>query len=127
MGKRSNHDDFKSRNIEKTIPEEYLAVYNVIANAEGSITKDEILLQLGQDEKYTRKLHTIIRALVVDYRLPIGSSSKKEIKGYFIFKTGGQGRDALRSLISRRDDVNKRISVVMEQIREIEEAQAKHE
>lgn len=33
------------------LPQDHLRVYDAIANAEGSITADKLLLQIGQEEK----------------------------------------------------------------------------
>lgn len=95
-------------NIIPDMPDEYLKVYNAIKNAEGSITKDKLLLQIGQDESYTRKFHEIVYSLAVDYNIPIGSSSKSEIKGYFLIRNDRQLNEALKSLRSRVDKIKAR-------------------
>lgn len=100
-------------NIIPEMPDEYLRVYNAIKNAEGSITKENILLQIGQDESYTRKFHEIVYSLAVDYKIPIGSSSKAEIKGYFLIRTEKQLNEALKSLRSRVDKIKARENSIL--------------
>lgn len=47
--------------MENKLPEEYQAVYNVIAsNKEKYITKNMILVRLGKGQSYKRKLEQII-------------------------------------------------------------------
>lgn len=96
----------------KDLPREYYAVYNAIANAGTSITKDQLLIQLGQEAAYTRKLQEIVHSLIVDYDIPIGSSSKQHIKGYFIIENDVQRQEALRSLQSRVSKINNRINAI---------------
>lgn len=94
------------------LPQEYLNVYDTIANADGSITAEKILLQLGKEQSYKRQLHRIIHNLVVEHGVPIGSSSKEGISGYFIMQTPQQHLEAVKSLSSRVDKINKRAAAI---------------
>lgn len=57
-------------------------------------------------------MHEIIHSLVVDYKAPIGSSSKAGIAGYFIMRTPKQHLEAAKSLSSRVDNINKRAAAI---------------
>lgn len=92
------------------IPASYLDVYNAIKNAEGSITREKIALQLGKadDKNFLRTLSEIINSLIVDYGKPIGSSSKEATKGYFIIDSREKGLEAVNSLRSRALKITER-------------------
>lgn len=91
-----------SERRKKAIPHDHLAVYEVIANhSEKYVTRNMILAQLSRNGDYSRKLSEIIYDLIVRYSLPVGSSSAKETKGYFIIENDNDKRVAQREMGSR--------------------------
>lgn len=95
--------------MENKLPEEYQAVYNVIAsNKEKYITKNMILVRLGKGQSYKRKLEQIIYDLVVKYKSPIGSSSAAPTKGFFIISNKNDMYIAKRDISSRTSSMNLR-------------------
>lgn len=95
---------------EKTaMPDEHLAVYQVIAeHSDKYITRKMILSQLGKTSDYGRRLSEIVNDLVMRYDVPLGSSSNRETKGYFIMETEADRLLARRELSSRTDSMNAR-------------------
>ena len=102
------------KTIEKAIPQEHRAVYEVIANhSDKYITRKLILSKLGYtSDNYGRKLSEIIYDLVVKYNMPIGSSSAPEHKGYFIIENENDMRIAKRDLTSRSFTINQRVKAL---------------
>ena len=98
---------------ELELPNEHLAVYEVISNSkEKYITKNLILAQLNKDYSYKRKLEQIIYDLVVKYSCPIGSSSAESTKGFFIISDKYDLHIAKRDLTSRTFTINKRVEAL---------------
>ena len=94
---------------ELTIPREHLAVYDVIANSkEKYVTKKQILAQLGQSVQYERHLLRLIHELVMIYEMPVGSSSGKYTKGYFIIESERDRQLAMKNLSTRTYTINER-------------------
>lgn len=95
------------------IPHEHLAVYNVIANSsEKYVTKNIILAQLDKGQSYRRHVEQIISDLVVKHGLPVGASSAKDTKGYFIIENEYDLYVAKRDISSRTDSMNLRYDVL---------------
>lgn len=99
MNKRQSND----------MPAEYYDVLNCIINAPDKyITRGKILMQLGKEQSYTRKLVDIIHGLIVDYDCPIGASAVKGKLGYFIIKSKEDKALAVKTLTSRISGIKKR-------------------
>ena len=94
---------------ELALPSEHWEVWQTIANSKEKYnTKNTILAKLRKDTSYTRRLHTIIHELVAVYIMPLGSSSRKESKGYFVIRDKHDLYLAKRNLQSRKLTINKR-------------------
>ena len=101
-------NDVKTKR-EPAISHEHLAVYDVIANSQDKyVTKKQILAQLGQPVQYERHLLRLIHELVMIYEMPIGSSSGKDTKGYFIIENERDRRLAMKNLSTRVYTINER-------------------
>lgn len=95
------------------IPQEHQAVYDVIASSkEKYITKNMILVKLGKGQSYRRKLEQMIYDLVVDYNMPIGSSSAASTKGFFIIANKQDLHIAKRDISSRTHSMNIRYNAL---------------
>ena len=95
------------------VPQEHQAVYDVIASSkEKYITKNMILVKLGKGQGYRRKLEQIIYDLVVDYNMPIGSSSAASTKGFFIITDKHDLHIAKRDISSRTHSMNMRYNAL---------------
>lgn len=93
----------------KAIPQDHLAVYEVIANhSEKYVTRSMILSQLDKNGDYGRRLSEIIYNLIVKYNASIGSSSRKGHKGYFMIETEYDKNIAVGSIKSRMTSYSER-------------------
>lgn len=101
---------------EKTaMPAEHLAVYRAIAeHSDKYITRKMILTRLEKTSDYGRRLSEIVNDLVMRYDVPLGSSSNKETRGYFIMTTESDRLLARRELSSRTDSMNARDKKIAE-------------
>lgn len=86
-----------------------MAVYQAIAeHSDKYITRKMILAQLGKTGDYGRKLSEIVNDLVMRYDVPLGSSSHKDTRGYFLMESEADRLLARRELSSRTDSMNAR-------------------
>ena len=98
---------------ELTIPDEYIAVYNIIANSKNKyVTRASILAQLEGKRMNGRRLSQIINDLIMVYGMPVGGSSRQDTKGYFIIKTDLDKYLAGRDLYARASSMMKRYEAV---------------
>lgn len=98
---------------ELIMSDEHLAVYQIITNSKSKyVTRAMILSQLGKDFTYGRKLSAIINDLTTKYRKPIGASSSKDTKGYFIIENETDKYLAKRDLYSRTMSMLERYEAV---------------
>lgn len=58
----------------------------------------------------SRDVNAIIRDLIIEYNIPIGSSSEKETKGYFIILDEHDKELAKKTLITRMSGTYKRLN-----------------
>lgn len=98
---------------ELELPGEHLAVFQIISNSkEKYVTRATILAQLEKDYTYGRKLSQIVNELVTVYKKPIGASSRRESKGYFIIKNTTDKYLAARDLHSKVNSLQERYEAV---------------
>ncbi|MCC9117503.1 hypothetical protein LOY18_11995, partial [Staphylococcus capitis] len=78
------------------VPIEYLQVWDVLKNSDSKyLTKQQIIMRLGRERSYWRKLTQIISDLVAIYGFPIGSDREH---GVYICKTREDYDNAIRTL-----------------------------
>lgn len=101
--------------LDAKMSQEHLDVLNIIKECkDDAITRKELVLRLGKDMKYYRRLNEIINDLIVIFKEPIGSSSNKYKNGYFYCKNENDFRIARNSLNSRVDKIMERERVLYE-------------
>lgn len=103
------------------MPSEYLAIYNVIYNAQAPITREKILLYLAKDKSYERRFNEIINKMIVDYGLPIGSSSREGYRGYYVVTNKEELNIAVQSLKSRINRISERKEALEQIIKDMED------
>lgn len=100
---------------ELELPIEHLAVYKAISNSkEKYVTKNMILTQIGKGISYRRQVERIISDLVKKYKMPVGASSARETKGYFIITTKHDLYIAKRDIKSRAFNLTERANALDE-------------
>lgn len=105
----------KEKQKELNMPDEHLAVYQIILNSKDKhVTRASILAQLGKGSTYGRRLSQIVNDLVVHYKLPVGASSRKDSKGYFIIENETDRYLAKRDLYSKSQSLLRRYKALEE-------------
>ena len=92
---------------------EHLAVFQIISNSkEKYVTRQSILAQLESSRINGRRLSQIVNDLIMVYNMPVGASSRKDTRGYFIIKTDLDKYLAGRDLYARASSMMERYEAV---------------